>query len=162
MKRREFIAALGGAAALAARRRAQQASECGASAFLEVSRRTIRKGRLQRSVSAGLQESGWTSGRNLHDRVRWAEVDATSRKNAAELVALAPDVILATGSVSVGAVAAIDPRLYPSCLRWCRSGRRRLRRKLGAAGRQRHRLHAVRIRPERRNGWNCSRRSRPA
>ena len=46
-----------------------------------------------------LQELGWTDGRNLHIDYRWGAGDTErNRKNAAELVALAPDVILATGS----------------------------------------------------------------
>ena len=47
-----------------------------------------------------LRELGWTVGRNLQiDDYRWGSGDADlSRRNAAELAALAPDVILATGS----------------------------------------------------------------
>src|SRR6266404_7477836 len=47
----------------------------------------------------GLQEWGWTAGRNVQIDYRFAAGDAERiRKSAAELVALAPDVILATGS----------------------------------------------------------------
>ena len=47
----------------------------------------------------GLQQSGWTVGRNLRIEYRWAAGSADdTRKYAAELVALAPDVILAAGS----------------------------------------------------------------
>jgi putative tryptophan/tyrosine transport system substrate-binding protein len=51
----------------------------------------------------GLQQSGWEVGRNVRIETRWAagSVDNT-RQSAAELVALSPDVILATGSVSTG------------------------------------------------------------
>jgi putative ABC transport system substrate-binding protein len=46
---------------------------------------------------------GWTDGRNVRIDVRWAAADAELiRKYTAELVALAPDVILATGSTTVG------------------------------------------------------------
>ena len=46
-----------------------------------------------------LQELGWTVGRNLQIDYRWGTGDAgLNRRNAAELVALAPDVILATGT----------------------------------------------------------------
>ena len=45
----------------------------------------------------GLQQLGWTDGRNVQIDTRWPEGDAEARKYAAELVALAPDVILATG-----------------------------------------------------------------
>jgi ABC-type uncharacterized transport system substrate-binding protein len=51
----------------------------------------------------GLQQSGWEVGRNVHIEARWASGTADStRRVAAELVALAPDVILAAGSVSTG------------------------------------------------------------
>ena len=47
----------------------------------------------------GLQQLGWTVGRNLRIDYRSGAGDTSrNRKNAAELVALAPDVILATGS----------------------------------------------------------------
>src|SRR4051812_15535849 len=48
----------------------------------------------------GLQQSGWTDGRNVHIDPRWSDGNADNiRKHATELVALAPDVILATGDV---------------------------------------------------------------
>jgi putative tryptophan/tyrosine transport system substrate-binding protein len=51
----------------------------------------------------GLQEWGWAVGRNVRIEYRWAAGDAERiRKYAAELVALAPDVILATGGAVVG------------------------------------------------------------
>ena len=71
------------------------------------------------------------------------------RKDAAELVALAPDVILAGAAATVAALLAGDPHRADRVRPGRRSGRRRLRRKPGAAGRQRHRLHPVRIRLER-------------
>jgi putative ABC transport system substrate-binding protein len=50
----------------------------------------------------GLQELGWTDGRNVRIDYRWAAADADrSRTFAAELVALAPDVILASASASL-------------------------------------------------------------
>src|SRR4029450_4349012 len=50
-----------------------------------------------------LQPLGWTVGTNLHIDHRWGMGDtATTRKNAAELVALAPDVILTSGAAGVG------------------------------------------------------------
>jgi ABC-type uncharacterized transport system substrate-binding protein len=53
----------------------------------------------------GLQKLGWTDGRNVRIDYRWAAADADrSRTYAAELVALAPDVILASGSASVAAL----------------------------------------------------------
>jgi putative ABC transport system substrate-binding protein len=50
----------------------------------------------------GLQQLGWTEGRNMHIDYRWAAGDAAARrKYAAELVALAPDAILAEASASL-------------------------------------------------------------
>jgi putative ABC transport system substrate-binding protein len=60
----------------------------------------------QRRVTAfvqGLQQLGWTDGRNVRIDFRWGAADAERiRTYAAELVALAPDVILAAGAVTVG------------------------------------------------------------
>jgi putative ABC transport system substrate-binding protein len=55
----------------------------------------------------GLQKLGWTEGVNLQLDVRWTAGDADlDRKFAAELVALTPDVILATASPTVAALQA--------------------------------------------------------
>ena len=59
------------------------------------------------SFQQGLKESGWIEGRNLHIDVRWAAGDGELyRKHAAELVALAPDIILASSSPTVAALQA--------------------------------------------------------
>jgi putative ABC transport system substrate-binding protein len=51
----------------------------------------------------GLQQLGWTDGRNVHIDVRWSAGNASdTRKYAEELVALAPDVIFASGSAGIG------------------------------------------------------------
>jgi putative ABC transport system substrate-binding protein len=51
----------------------------------------------------GLQQLGWTDGRNIRIDYRWGAGDADNmRKYAAELVALGPDVILASGTAAVG------------------------------------------------------------
>ena len=50
----------------------------------------------------GLQELGWTIGRNVQIEHRWDLDEADHRRNVAELVALAPDVILTTGGISMG------------------------------------------------------------
>ena len=50
----------------------------------------------------GLAQSGWITGRNIRIETRWTKFDPEdARKYAAELVALAPDVILATGNSTV-------------------------------------------------------------
>jgi putative ABC transport system substrate-binding protein len=55
------------------------------------------------AFAQGLQELGWTMGRNVQIDYRWAAGDTNRhRSHAAELVALAPDVILAVGSATLG------------------------------------------------------------
>src|SRR5262249_56527854 len=57
----------------------------------------------------GLQQLGWTDGRNIRIDARWSGGDdAKMRKSAAELVALVPEVILATGSASMGPLMQIS------------------------------------------------------
>jgi putative ABC transport system substrate-binding protein len=57
------------------------------------------------AFAQGLSELGWTAGRNVRIDTRWGAGDAERfRKYAAELVALAPDVILAIGGSAVGPV----------------------------------------------------------
>jgi putative ABC transport system substrate-binding protein len=57
----------------------------------------------------GLQQLGWTDGRNIRIDIRWSGGDdATTRKNAADMVALAPNIILATGSSSMGPLMQIS------------------------------------------------------
>jgi putative tryptophan/tyrosine transport system substrate-binding protein len=52
-----------------------------------------------------LQQLGWTDGRNVHIDMRWGGGNAAdTRKYAAELVALAPDVILSAGSAAMGSL----------------------------------------------------------
>src|SRR5262245_44780779 len=51
----------------------------------------------------GLQQLGWTDGRNVRVEIRWSTGNADeTRKYAAELATLSPDVILTTGSNSLG------------------------------------------------------------
>ena len=51
----------------------------------------------------GLQQLGWIEGRNLRVDIRWAAGNADdTRKYAAELTVLAPDIILAAGSLAAG------------------------------------------------------------
>jgi putative ABC transport system substrate-binding protein len=66
--------------------------------------RTIRHFKLASGAFLeGLAQLGWTIGHNVRIDTRWAGVNVDDiRKHAAELVALAPDVILAYGGVAVG------------------------------------------------------------
>ena len=101
MKRREFITLLGGAAAAwPVAVRAQQPERMRRIGVL-LSFAADDPEALA-SVGAflqGLQQLGWTDGRNVRIDIRWGAGNADDiRKYAAELAALAPDVILAAGS----------------------------------------------------------------
>src|SRR6516162_8581491 len=62
----------------------------------------------------GLAQSGWNIGQNVQIDTRWATASADAvRRNAAELVALAPGVILASGASSVGPLQQV-PRTVPN------------------------------------------------
>jgi putative tryptophan/tyrosine transport system substrate-binding protein len=101
--RREFITLLGGAAAvLPMAARAQQIEGMRRVAVLmSVADSPEGEARL-RSFLKGLQQLGWTEGRNVRIDQRWGAGDAErARKYAAELVGLGPDVILASGDHSV-------------------------------------------------------------
>ena len=105
MRRREFITLLGGAAAawpLTAR--AQQPDRMRRiGAFVSLGAGDAEgRARLTAFVQ-GLKELGWTDGGNVRIDTRWSAGDAErNRTDAAELVALAPDVILASGGTVVG------------------------------------------------------------
>ncbi len=107
MRRRDFIRAISGAvAAWPIAARGQQPERVrrigvllpGVAADLENQNRIA-------AFQQGLQELGWTDGRNVRIDYRWGVGDAERiRSYAAELVALAPDVILAVSSAPVAAL----------------------------------------------------------
>src|SRR5262249_54399398 len=111
MKRREFISLVGGAAAWPVAARAQQAE------------RTRRIGVLMNFASddleaqariaafrQGLQQLGWTEGRNIQLELRWGGGDAgLYRKYSTELVTLASDVILGSGGTVARALQQATP-----------------------------------------------------
>ena len=107
MQRRDFITLLSGAAAtwpLAAR--AQQPDRMRRIGVLTgaTAEDPESKARLT-AFEQALQQLGWTQSRNVRIDYRFAGGDAaTSHKQAEELVALAPDVIVSTGSFSTGAL----------------------------------------------------------
>jgi putative ABC transport system substrate-binding protein len=64
------------------------------------------------AFSQELQELGWTLGRGVEINYRWAAVDDDRvRRDAADLVALSPDVILAFGATASRAVQSATPTL---------------------------------------------------
>src|SRR5262252_5351976 len=102
--RRQFITLLGGAAAWPFAAQAQQAERVRRIGVLLNT--TADNPYFQTWVGAflqGLQQSGWSIGQNVQIDTRWAGGSAAEvRKHAAELAALAPDVILAHGDSTVG------------------------------------------------------------
>jgi putative ABC transport system substrate-binding protein len=110
MKRREFITLLGGAAAawsLAAR--AQQTVQMRRIGMLMSTAADGPESPARVAAFAqGLQEFGWTIGRNVRIDYRWgARNDESARPAAAELVALMPDILVATTGSTVRALQQV-------------------------------------------------------
>ena len=109
MRRREFITLLSGATVIrpiaAWAQQREQIARIGV--LMSASDDPEGQARIT-AFRRGLQKLGWTEGRNVRIDVRWTEGDAAlERKFAAELVALTPDVILATASPTVAALQAV-------------------------------------------------------
>jgi putative tryptophan/tyrosine transport system substrate-binding protein len=105
MKRREFIAGLGGAAAWPLTAGAQQGDRMRRVGMLASYLENDAEG--QARIGASLQrlgELGWVEGRNVHFDVRWGIDVARQREYARELAALAPDVILVIGTTAAQAL----------------------------------------------------------
>jgi ABC-type uncharacterized transport system substrate-binding protein len=123
MKRRDFITLLGGTAAawpLAAR--AQQPERVRRIGLLMGTADDPEGQARVTALKQGLQELGWTDGRNIQIETRFGAADAARiRAHAAELVALAPDVLVchttaviralrqATSSIPIVMAAVNDP-----------------------------------------------------
>ena len=114
MKRREFIALLGGAAAawplVARTQERERVRRVGAlmTFAADDAVATVRNA----AFLQGLERAGWTVGRNLRIEYRWAAGNADAqRKHAEELIALDPDVILATGSAATAPLLRATRRI---------------------------------------------------
>jgi putative ABC transport system substrate-binding protein len=106
MQRREFITLVGGAMAWPLGARAQQVERIRRIGVLIplAADDPEAKARVAAFLQV-LQQLGWTDGRNVRIDYRWGAGDAdTIRKNATELAALAPDVILANGNAAAGSL----------------------------------------------------------
>jgi putative ABC transport system substrate-binding protein len=111
MRRREFITLIGGAAALpsmlwplAARAR-QQSTMRRIGALMGIAENDTDAKPRAMAFQHGLQELGWTEGHNVRIEYRWAAADPErARAYAAELVAFAPDLILANTTPVVAAL----------------------------------------------------------
>src|SRR6476620_5227473 len=107
MRRREFIAALGSPALWPLAARAQQVVD-------RVRRIAILVGLAENdpqgqatlaALVQALQQLGWIDGRNVRIDYRWGGSNSEDlRKYAAELVTLGPDVLVATGGATIGAL----------------------------------------------------------
>ena len=122
MRRREFITLLGGAASRGRSRRARSERMRRVGVLMGVAADDPDAQAASRRSGKGFRRQGWIVGRNVRIDVRWGAGDVPRlRKNAAELVALGPDVIVggygptatilqqATRTVPIVFAQAVDP-----------------------------------------------------
>jgi putative tryptophan/tyrosine transport system substrate-binding protein len=94
MKRRAFITLIGGAVAMPVVARAQERVRRVGVLMYTTPDEPESQARIT-ALAQGLQEAGWAVGRNVRIDVRWSGGDlARMRKDAEELVALVPDVLV--------------------------------------------------------------------
>ena len=109
--RREFITLLGGAAAWPLAARAQQAERMRrVGVLMNIAADDADAPVRVAAFAQGLQEQGWTIGRNLRIDYRWTAGEADRiRRYAAEIAAFSPDVIIASGGAHAAAVQRAAP-----------------------------------------------------
>ena len=112
MKRRAFITMLGGAATWLLRASAQQGERMRRIGVLAnlVENDPEAVARFS-AFRKAMQELGWMEGRNLQIETRWGVENDRIRMNAAELVALGPDVVLANAPPTVMALQQLTHSL---------------------------------------------------
>jgi ABC-type uncharacterized transport system substrate-binding protein len=104
VRRREFITLIGGAAAWPLAARAQEPGGMRRIGVLVASATDDAESQARMAAfHQGLAQLGWSNGHNVRIDIRWATTNADElRRHAAELVALAPDVLVAaTGTTTV-------------------------------------------------------------
>src|SRR5215470_12483530 len=103
MRRREFVALVSGAAAWSVAARAQQGQRLRrVGALMNLAVEDPVSIARAKAFAQGLQALGWIDGRNVQVDYRWAAGNADLfQRYAAELVALAPEVILAAGAAAL-------------------------------------------------------------
>ena len=103
MKRREFITLLGGAAVWSLPVGAQQSERMRCiGVLMSLAADDSETQARHAAFLQGLQQLGWIDGRNARIELRGATDADHIRRYAAELVALAPDVILSSGTAVAG------------------------------------------------------------
>src|SRR5690242_5821714 len=113
IRRREFVVTLGAAAMWPLAARAQQPDWMRRIGVLMNRAAHSPEGQARLvAFQQGLQQLGWSDGRNVRIDIRWGEDDADrERTYAMELVALAPDVIFAAGTLGVAALQNVSRTL---------------------------------------------------
>src|SRR5258708_35854130 len=113
MRRREFIAALGSAAAWPLLAHAQQDRVRRIGVLMPYTKDDPEDQQRVAAFQEGLKRSGWIEGRNIQSEYRWYAGDADrARSSARELVSLNPDLILvgaAPGLVALRREAGAGP-----------------------------------------------------
>ena len=106
LQRREFIAILGAGTAWTLTARAQHSDRMRRIGVLMSNAENDPEGHARaEALRSGLRELGRSDGQNLHIDWRWSGGDVElSRAQASELVALAPDVIVANGTANLAAL----------------------------------------------------------
>ena len=82
--------------------RAAAPSDAAHRCALDIAPRRPADANPDRSIRAGLQQFGWAIQQNLQVEYRWASGAEQVRQSARELLALAPDAILANGAIAIG------------------------------------------------------------
>jgi putative ABC transport system substrate-binding protein len=113
LNRREFITLLAGTAAWTLAARAQQPERMRRIGVLMTLAADDPFGQAQvAAFQQALQQLGWSDGRNVQIDIRWDESDAErARRYAQELVALAPDIFVANGTLSTTALQNVTRTL---------------------------------------------------
>jgi putative tryptophan/tyrosine transport system substrate-binding protein len=111
VRRREFISLLGGATAawpLAARAQQPVSGVRRIGVLVNLPPDNAEAQARMGAFLQGLQEFGWSIGRNVRIEYRWASNPSDLPRHAAELVTLAPDVLLANANPSVAALQKVS------------------------------------------------------
>ena len=146
IRRRKFLATLLGGAVVAwpLAAHAQQSERMRIGVLMNLAESDPEGQARIAAFREGLAKLGWTEGRDVQIEYRWfAGEQERASAYAAELVQFKPDVIFAGYGTLIGGVATGNPELARRIRTSLRSGRRGVRRKLGTARQQYHRVRSV-------------------